>query len=37
VEPDDEFDFRPTISAYLPGADGPLLGLRVCLYTNSPD
>ncbi len=29
--------FRPCLAAYLPQADGPLLSLEVCLYTNSPD
>jgi sarcosine oxidase len=33
----DEEDFRPAVRRFLPGADGPLLGLTVCLYTNTPD
>jgi len=33
----DEEDVRHAIPLYLPDADGPLLSLRVCLYTNSPD
>jgi glycine/D-amino acid oxidase-like deaminating enzyme len=35
--PGDEETFRPALRDYLPLADGPLLDLRVCLYTNSPD
>jgi sarcosine oxidase len=35
--PGDEETFRPALRDYLPAADGPLLDLRVCLYTNSPD
>jgi sarcosine oxidase len=35
--PADEAQLRPAIRRFLPAADGPLLGLRVCLYTNSPD
>ena len=33
----DEEDFRPALRAYLPDADGPLLAMRVCMYTLSPD
>ena len=33
----DEDDFRPAIRRFVPGADGPLLSLAVCLYTNTPD
>ncbi|WP_428267126.1 N-methyl-L-tryptophan oxidase [Haliangium sp.] len=33
----DEADFRPGLSTYLPDADGPLLSMRVCMYTLSPD
>jgi len=36
-QPSDEDDFRGAIQRYLPGADGPLLSMRVCLYTCSPD
>jgi sarcosine oxidase len=36
-QPGDEQTFRPALSRFLPDADGPLLALRVCLYTNSPD
>jgi sarcosine oxidase len=35
--PGDDATFRPALRDYLPLADGPLLELRVCLYTNSPD
>jgi sarcosine oxidase len=35
--PGDDETFRPALRDYLPLADGPLLDLRVCLYTNSPD
>ena len=33
----DEESFRWVLERYLPAADGPLLSLRTCLYTNSPD
>ena len=33
----DEADFRPALRKYLPDADGPLLSMRVCMYTMSPD
>ena len=35
--PDDERALRPILRQFIPEADGPLLSLRVCLYTNSPD
>ncbi len=35
--PGDEATFRDALTRYLPAADGPLLAMRVCLYTNSPD
>jgi sarcosine oxidase len=35
--PGDEETFRPVLRQMLPRADGPLLSMRVCLYTNSPD
>lgn len=35
--PGDEADFRPVLSRFIPEADGPLLSIRTCLYTNSPD
>lgn len=33
----DEDDFRPALRALLPGAEGPLVGMHVCLYTMSAD
>jgi sarcosine oxidase len=35
--PGDERTVRPALARFLPDADGPLLALRICLYTNSPD
>ncbi len=35
--PGDEASFRGALRQYIPPADGPLLALRTCLYTNSPD
>lgn len=35
--PGDEATFRPVLQKYIPDADGPLLSLEACLYTNSPD
>lgn len=35
--PGDEATFRAALAALLPDADGPLLSMRVCMYTNSPD
>src|SRR5207302_6889584 len=37
VLPGDEESFRPALRQFLPQADGPVLSMRVCLYTNSPD
>ena len=37
VLPGDEETFRPCLRQFIPKADGPLLALRTCLYTNSPD
>jgi sarcosine oxidase len=34
---DDEFDFRPALANYIPQANGPIVSMRVCMYTNSPD
>ena len=34
---EDEAALRPALRRFLPDADGPLLSMRVCLYTNSPD
>jgi len=38
-EPDatDERSFREGIDRFIPDADGPTLGVRSCVYTNSPD
>ncbi|HEX4795016.1 MAG TPA: N-methyl-L-tryptophan oxidase [Humisphaera sp.] len=36
-QPGDEATFRPALQKFLPSADGPLLAIRTCLYTNSPD
>ncbi len=33
----DEATFRPILRSLLPEANGPLLAIRTCLYTNSPD
>jgi sarcosine oxidase len=33
----DERTIRPFLQRFIPDADGPLLSMRVCLYTNSPD
>jgi sarcosine oxidase len=33
----DEGDFRPVLRKYLPGADGPVVDIRICMYTNSRD
>lgn len=33
----DESSFRPFLQSVMPDADGPLLALRTCFYTNSPD
>ena len=37
ITAEDEADFRPAVAKYLPAADGPLLAIRTCLYTNTPD
>ena len=34
---EDEEDFRPCLRRFIPAADGPLLAMHVCMYTNSPD
>jgi sarcosine oxidase len=36
-EPGDEETFRPVLREMIPGADGPVLSMKVCMYTNSPD
>jgi sarcosine oxidase len=33
----DEKSFRPALKFFLPEADGPLISMRICMYTNSPD
>ncbi|MCI0676415.1 MAG: N-methyl-L-tryptophan oxidase [Phycisphaerales bacterium] len=33
----DEDDFRVAVRRFLPEADGPLMSMMVCMYTNSPD
>lgn len=35
--PADEDAVRGAIRRFIPDADGPLLGIRICIYTNSPD
>ena len=37
VQPGDEGTFRPVLKQMIPGADGPVLSMKVCLYTNTPD
>ena len=34
---DDQRTIRWVLENHIPQADGPLLSLRVCMYTNSPD
>jgi sarcosine oxidase len=34
---EDEADFRPVLQRYIPDADGPLLSMAICMYTNTPD
>jgi sarcosine oxidase len=34
---EDEEDVRRYLRQYLPGANGPVMAMRVCLYTNTPD
>jgi sarcosine oxidase len=36
-QPGDEETFRPALKKYLPDADGPVVSMRICMYTNSPD
>lgn len=33
---EDEATFRPILRKYIPDADGPMIAMKVCLYTNSP-
>jgi sarcosine oxidase len=35
--PGDQDDIRPFLRRFMPGADGPLVALRACMYENSPD
>ena len=37
VHPEDEAVLRAGVRRYFPDADGPTLGMTVCLFTNSPD
>ena len=37
ARPEDEADLRPVLREHLPDADGPLLAMRVCMYTNTSD
>lgn len=37
VTADDEREIRSALQQYVPGADGPVLAMSVCMYTNSPD
>jgi len=37
VHPEDEAVIRRFLARHMPGADGALLGARVCMYTNSGD
>ena len=37
IEPQDEAVLRAGTSRYFPGADGPVLTLKACLFTNTPD
>jgi sarcosine oxidase len=34
---EDEARLRPAIARYFPGANGPTIALKTCLFTNSPD
>lgn len=36
-QPSDEDDFRHVLERFIPDANGPLLSMAVCMYTNSPD
>ena len=37
ARPEDEAAIRWVLRDHLPAADGPLLSMRICMYTNSPD
>jgi sarcosine oxidase len=34
---EDEHDFRPILERHIPDANGPLLSMLICMYTNTPD
>jgi sarcosine oxidase len=34
---EDEEDFRLALRKYIPAGNGPLIAMRLCMYTNSPD
>jgi len=36
-QPEDEADFRPWLTTFIPEADGPLLSMAICMYTCTPD
>ncbi|MCC6620574.1 MAG: N-methyl-L-tryptophan oxidase [Deltaproteobacteria bacterium] len=37
LRPEDEARVRGFLQRHMPSVDGPLLGARVCMYTNTPD
>jgi sarcosine oxidase len=37
LTPEDEAVLRVATQRYFPGADGPTLSLKSCLFTNTPD
>ena len=37
ILPGDEATFRRCLERFIPSANGPVLAIRTCLYTNSPD
>ena len=37
ISPEDEAEVRDILDGHLPDGAGPLLSMRTCLYTNSPD
>ena len=36
-QPQDESEIRQALRRFIPDADGPLLSMMICMYTNSPD
>lgn len=36
-QPEDELDFRHVLRRFIPDADGPLLSMAICMYTNTTD